>query len=306
MALSTLRMSGKLSASLTSAAAACLAVLACGSAQAASTYDASTGILRIIGTGEGLTPVSGSSPITDPNWQVTAFPTSGSFPSPAITTPRPVYIPGTTPPSWYDGNPPSGNNTANNPVSGVGFDSGSTYRWATVLGTGTGESPFNTGEVPGNNAYSYVVSTDFTVTQAGIYTFNSNMSGDNRIAVYLGGTPTATTPPYSGLNSATNPFGYTISGGQLLAASSTGPATLTSTVGPKVFLNPGNYALNYLITDFYTAGQANSYGGTGLLVSTSYFERSVPGPLPLLGAGAFFAHSRRLRRRVKAGQVAAS
>lgn len=293
-------MSGKLSASLTSAAAACLAVLACGSAQAASTYDASTGILRIIGTGEGLTPVSGSSPITDSNWQVVAFPTSGSFPSPAITTPRPVYIPGSTPASWY---PTS--NTTNVPIPGTGFDSSSIYRWSTVGDLGTGRSPFNSGEITGNPNYSYVVSTTFNVTEAGNYTFNSNMSGDNRVSVYLGGTPTLntdTTTPYSTGTDTTNPYGYSITGGQLLDSAVAGADKLRTSSVPNIFLNAGIYTLNYLVTDFYTAGTANSYGATGLLVSTTYFEREVPGPLPLVGAGVFFAHSRRLRRRIKASQ----
>jgi len=305
MALRDLRMSKKFSTGLLSAATACLALLTCGSAQAASVYDASSGILRIIGTGEGLTPVPGSSPITDPNWQLTAFPISGNFPNPAITTSRALYIPGTTPGSFYPGTVPSNPNTTNQPIPGVDFDSGSTYRWATVIGDGLATSPFNSNNIPNNPNYSYVVSTDFTVEESGTYTFNYNFSGDNRAAIYLGGTPTATTPSFISTtdNPPTNPFGYVISGGQLLAASTQGPGFLRSGIGPNVSLAAGTYTLNYLVTDFYTS---NSYGFTGLLVSTTYFEKNVPGPLPLLGAGAFFAHTRRLRRRIKAGNTAVS
>ncbi len=38
-----------------------------------------------------------------------------------------------------------------------------------------------------------------------------------------------------------------------------------------------------------------------IFVQTSRDQESVPGPLPLLGAGAAFGYSRRLRRRLKAG-----
>ncbi|MEI7952246.1 MAG: hypothetical protein WCH37_06175, partial [Synechococcaceae cyanobacterium ELA182] len=210
------------------------------------------------------------------------------------------YIPGNTPSAWY-----LAPNTTNLGIPGVGFDSGSTYRWASVNSNNNANSYFSTGDITGNPNYSYVVSTDFSVTEAGTYTFNSNMSGDNRIAVYLGGTPTATTSPYTSntTNPPTNPFGYVISGGRLLAATTLGPGYLQNNIVPNVSLATGTYKLNYLVTDFYLS---SSYGSTGILVSTTYFERNVPGPLPLLGAGAFFAHTRRLRRRIKAGNTAVS
>jgi hypothetical protein len=213
-------------------------------AQADSVYDASTGILRIIGTGEGISPGTGAQ---YPNWKLVAFPTSGSNLTPAITTPRDVYIPGTTPAVWYPGS-----NTTNQGISGVGFAFGSTYHWATVIGDGTPISPFNPGDIPNSLNYSYVVSTDFTATEAGTCTFNYNMSGDNRIAVYLGGTPTATASPYisNTTNPPTNPFDYVISGGQLLAFSTKGPGFLTSGIGPGISLAAGTYTLNYLVIDF--------------------------------------------------------
>jgi hypothetical protein len=298
MALRDLRMSKKFTTGLLSAATACLALLTCGSAQADSVYDASTGILRIIGTGENISPGAG---VQDSNWQLVAFPTSGGVPNPAITTPIDVYIPGNTPSAWYPGSNPT-----NQGISGVGFDSGSTYRWASVNSNNNANSFFSTGDITGNPSYSYVVSTTFDVTEAGTYTFNYNMSGDNRVSVYLGGAPLATTSPYSGSTGTSNPFGYVINGGQLLAATTAGPANLKSGTGPDISLATGTYTLNYLVTDFYSGSPSNSYGLTGLLVSTTYFERNVPGPLPLLGAGAFFAHSRRLRRRIKAGNTAVS
>ncbi|MCX5948191.1 MAG: hypothetical protein NTY67_08455 [Cyanobacteria bacterium] len=295
MALSDLRMSKKFSTGLFSAATACLALLTCGSAQADSVYDASSGILRIMGTGESITPGAG---VQDSNWQLVAFPTTATVPNPAITTPVDVYIPGNTPAAWYPGSNPT-----NQGISGFGFDSGITYRWASVNSNNNANSFFSTSDITGNPSYSYVVSTTFDVTEAGTYTFNYNMSGDNRVSVYLGGAPFATTSPYSGSTGTFNPFGYVINGGQLLAATTLGPGNLKSGSGPDIGLAAGTYTLNYLVTDFYTS---NSYGGTGLLVSTTYFQKNVPGPLPLLGAGAFFAHSRRLRRRIKAGNAAVS
>jgi hypothetical protein len=295
MTLRNQRMSKKIGTGLFSAATACLALLTCGSAQADSVYDASSGILRIIGTGESITPGAG---VQDSNWQLVAFPTTGSVPNPAITTPVDVYIPGNTPSAWY---PTS--NTTNLGIPGVGFDSGSTYHWASVNSNNNAKSYFSTGDITGNPSYSYVVSTTFAVTEAGTYTFSYNMSADNRVSVYLGGAPLATTSPYSGSTGTSNPFGYVINGGQLLAATTQGPSNLKSGSGPDISLAAGTYTLNYLVTDFYAS---DSYGRTGLLVSTTYFQRNVPGPLPLLGAGAFFAHTRRLRRRIKAGNAAVS
>ena len=41
-----------------------------------------------------------------------------------------------------------------------------------------------------------------------------------------------------------------------------------------------------------------------MAISNTYAQTEVPGPLPLLGAGAAFGFSRRIRNRIKGARLA--
>ncbi|MFM7086887.1 MAG: hypothetical protein ACKOXO_07860 [Cyanobium sp.] len=277
-----------------------LASLTPGAARAASEYDASTGVLRIIGTGEGLTslttpafgpPVLGS----DPNWRVIAI-SNNIFPA-SVAAPAPFYIPTITPSVWYPGS-----NTTNVPVSGIG--DGKTYRWGTYAvypnaqgypgssGTataGTANAYFSTSSADPNptspqpNPYTYIVSTSLTVVKPAYYRFNFNVASDNRVQIFLNGNV-----------DFTSEFSPTITGGTLLGATTVGPANLVAG-SSDVLLTVGTHNLNYVVQDLYSN---STFGQTGLLVGTTNFTE-VPAPLPLLGAAAAFLQARQLRRRIK-------
>lgn len=256
------------------------------------------GRIRIFGTGEGITPNS-TTVQRDANWQIIAYPTTNGTPSPNTppAPPQSLYIPNSTLPFYTNTTGTPGTSTTNAGAKGVAsFDSSITYRWGTANPNNTATSPAF-GTFTGNPTYSYVVQTTYNVTKTGIYNFETNLSGDNRVTVYLGGTPQATTAPFTTGTNFTNPYGFTIQNGNLLGSTTAGPVGFYKITANNISLTAGsNFTLNYLVSDFANA----NYGGNGLLVSTTFFsEAPVPGPVPALGACAFFAYSRKLRRRIK-------
>ncbi|MEB3319885.1 MAG: hypothetical protein VKI63_02975 [Cyanobium sp.] len=148
--------------------------------------------------------------------------------------------------------------------------------------------------------YSYIVRTSFTPSKNGFYTFSTQIAADNFIQVFLGGSITnadTRTPGIGGtgiliaqLNNGTNTGGLF------------GTIT-TSTSTSDIWLNAGqNYDLNYVVRDNLAA--ANTFGSTGLIVApTAFVWSEVPGPLPLLGIGAFLRQSRRMRRKIAAPKL---
>jgi hypothetical protein len=65
---------------------------------------------------------------------------------------------------------------------------------------------------------------------------------------------------------------------------------------------PSNILTELYILDTANAGTVVNGGNVQRYVNT--FRQGVPGPLPLLGAGAAFSFTRKLRRRVKTFRMA--
>ena len=109
------------------------------------------------------------------------------------------------------------------------------------------------------------------------------------------------TPGWSTFSNFVNGNGIDVAGGQVTGADVFFSNTFDG--GQSLFL--GNQ--NNLTTALGTASAADSVGHlnetsnspTNSLLFTPASPASVPGPLPLFGAGAAFGWSRRLRRRIK-------
>lgn len=161
----------------------------------------------------------------------------------------------------------------------IGLWSGSPL---TVGGTVTG---FQGNDVNGSGVFR---TADFTLTPSG--TFNTASVG--------GIFASAFAPPVS-LSSVTSfIIEGTYNGGNPGGVFNIG-------LGSIPFSTPG---LTGGVGTFPTAGAlATALGGSGQpRVFGGFFVTEVPGPLPLAGAGAAFAWSRSLRRRIKASKVFAS
>jgi hypothetical protein len=153
---------------------------------------------------------------------------------------------------------------------------------------------------PGLDYYSYIAQTIFTPSITGIYSFEANNAADNYIEVFLGGAvsdPAGLKPDITGVEKL------------LSLADENGPGLFLTTVSRTasgIALTVGQqYFLNYVIRDNATKqGTTDSFGSTGFIVGTTAFTLQdpppppVPGPLPVLGVGAFLHQARRLRRRI--------
>lgn len=146
--------------------------------------------------------------------------------------------------------------------------------------------------------YNWILQKEFAVSQSGYYSFSMEAGADNEAKVWLDGNVVAR----NGVTFATTPgFTYNnvadIDGGVLLGSRpQTGDGATTAynvallAGGPsRVYLTAGTHKISIVISD--------GWSGTGAFVGTTSFEL-VPGPLPVLGAGAAFGWSRRLRRRI--------
>jgi len=225
-------------------------------------------------TGQTITKPTGGTVGTDANWNIFQLPNntnSGSLPSPA-------NIPTDTTRVWIGSGP---TNTVDD-NNGATID-GTTYRW---ISPSTSIQAL-TADVPGNNQslgvadFNYILKQEFTVNDAGYYFVSIYLTGDNQTDFYVNGSVSggATLTP-------------TITGGTLVGSSDTTPGNLgrISNILNYVYLNAGTNNAYLVVND------KGSF--TGVLASNANFDRDVPAPLPLLGAGAAFGWSRRLRRRI--------
>lgn len=83
-----------------------------------------------------------------------------------------------------------------------------------------------------------------------------------------------------------------------LIPASPGP-TLTSTNGSKVATTAVNDATKINVNTSFVSTVPAQYDSISLTFDQRPKSTTVPGPLPLLGAGAAFAYSRKLRSRIK-------
>lgn len=299
-----------------------------GAARASFTIDGTT--INIWGTGrtaddsgvvQGDTNMSANQSISEATWKLIAFPNAFiEDPHKLDVNNGPLYIPSTVPSGWAG---QVGTPTGNRPVLGT---DGKLYRWITYANwAGSTSSSFGTPTqgyaqsyfIPnalgpavtalpvtyGANPvqyYSYIAQTKFTPNKTGLYYFNTSIAADNFIEVYLGGSVTYD----SAVVESASSYAPQISGGtkltQLAPANGSGlfSTLVTRDTNQNVFLEANQeYTLNYVVRDnAVISGGNNTFGSTGFIVaSTSFIE--VPGPLPLLGVGAFLHHARRLRRR---------
>lgn len=180
----------------------------------------------------------------------------------------------------------------NNPPFVAGGSPPTTMKF-TVNGASTpsaGQFTFNTAQLataltPPDNYYYARGEFSFNWT----WTFANGTLGSGNPFTYFADT-----------NIATNLWTYT---GSLNILDATNPANYTTSgTTPSVSVASGN------VFGFRLASASSSpfYGLAEATISnftfTAYFEE-VPGPLPLAGAAAGFAWSRRLRKRLKLSQV---
>lgn len=113
------------------------------------------------------------------------------------------------------------------------------------------------------------------------YDFAFSGTADNFLSVFIGGTPTAT-------GTSQLP---TVTGGTQIGFETVGLGRLFTYVG-SASLTAGTAKVYLVVKDKGLF--------TGVIISEE--AKLVPAPLPLLGAGAAFGWSRRLRRRVRGVQ----
>lgn len=127
---------------------------------------------------------------------------------------------------------------------------------------------------------------------------------------------TGVTGTYTRFNTGVDDGTYTITGLSQYAGASntfqwdgTNPSPLISDGGGISFtFSEVNQNVNIFFSN-ESFGGVNTIisqfgpGTAGTITSSTLAPQDVPGPLPLLGAGAAFGWSRRLRRRLKAGSV---
>jgi len=166
-----------------------------------------------------------------------------------------------------------------------------TWNWSATGPVGSAQGTFTTA---GTTAQAGVTETITGVT--GTYT-RSNTPPNNTID---NGTYTIT--GLSSFQSADNTFKWDGSNASLLIANNNG--ILFSFANTNSELNIFPSSAGYGAVAFF--GSTFS-GNDGVITSSTLVpqqpQQDVPGPLPLLGAGAAFTWSRRLRRRPKTGSV---
>lgn len=298
-----------------------------GAARASFTIDGTT--INIWGTGrtnddsdvvQGATNIPASQSIPEATWTLIAFPNAFiQDPYKLDVNNGPLYIPSPVPGNWAG---QAGSPTGNRPVLG---SDGKLYRWITyanwadstpssfgtptqgyaqsyfipaALGPAVSPLPVTYNADP-LQYYSYIAQTKFTPVKSGLYYFNTSIAADNFIEVYLGGNVTYDPGVVASASSHTPQ----ISGGTKLAqlAPVNGGGLfanlVTQDTDQNVYLEANQeYTLNYVIRDNAVNNGADTFGSSGFIVATTSFIE-VPGPLPLLGVGAFLHHARRLRRR---------
>jgi uncharacterized repeat protein (TIGR03803 family) len=191
-------------------------------------------------------------------------------------------------------------------------------RLASFTGTGNGSYPY-AALTPSGNGTFYGTASEGGVDNLGtIFEFNPTGGTITRLASFTGGINGTGTSPYATLTPSGNNtfYGTATSGG----ANNTGTlfefnptnSTITRLASFTIGVTgPGNEPFAALTPSgnntFYgttTNGGANS-SGTIFEFNPGNDSAAVPGPLPLLGAGAAFGWSRQLRRRVKLQQPGA-
>jgi hypothetical protein len=93
---------------------------------------------------------------------------------------------------------------------------------------------------------------------------------------------------------------YTALGGTLLGSITFTQTGAGSSKTPELDLWPTYELKNLYIVDSYTV----TGGNAAIDKITNTYNSEVPGPLPILGAGAAFGFSRKLRNRIKAARTA--
>lgn len=224
-------------------------------------------------SGQTTSKPTGSTNGTDVNWSVIQYATNAGSP------PAAAQVPVNTPNPWIGSVTGQSDDNNGSTINGV------TYRW---ISPSTAINAAST-SVPGNNVnpntglsdYNYILRQTFNVTTPGRYWLSLNLIGDNEASFYINGS-------IVGGNTA-NP---SISGGTLIGRSDATAGNLgrNYTVANWTTLNAGTNTAYLVVRDF------GSF--TGVLASNVTFTQDAPGPLPLLGAGAAFGWSRRLRRRI--------
>ena len=234
-------------------------------------------------SGQTITKPTGSTPGTDANWQIIQYPSNAGSP------PTAALLPTNTPNPWIGSVSGQADDNNGSTIDGV------TYRWISSSPSADARSI----TVPGNNVtppppspygglgdFTYILQQTFNVTNPGPYQLSLNLISDNKASFYINGSIVG--------GNTTKP---SIAGGTLIGSSDTGAGNLGKnyTIANWATLNAGVNTAYIVVEDL---GQF-----TGVLSSNVSFSQDVPGPLPLLGAGAAFNWSRRLRRRLQAGST---
>jgi hypothetical protein len=271
-------------------AAACLALPLLAAAPALAL------VVTIPGTGQNSAKPIGSAG-TDSAWQVVQLPSVVNGSPTTGTPPYSAWIPANVPAPWLGSGINSGVGTDNNNGVTIGAN---TYRWVSASDNDREfapcapvGSPYDTNSsnfitcptTQPYSAYSYILKQDFTVPVADTYVVDLGISGDNESMVYI-----------NGLIDQTNTQNPTITGGTFIGSSEQAAGNLgrLTNLSSNVFLNAGTNSAYIVVRDYFAF--------TGV-ISTQFTITTydAPGPLPLLGAGAAFGWSRRLRRRLRAG-----
>ncbi|MGI9213971.1 MAG: cadherin domain-containing protein, partial [Methylococcaceae bacterium] len=198
------------------------------------TADDIDGYYALFGSGQNVNLSSGYQP--DPNWVVVALPTGSSVTS---TVPYNADVPQNVVGVYY------GANTGVNGSQGGITVGDNKYFWI---------APSSTTGAIHSGSYNWIVAQQFTVPQAGTYTFNFPASGDNELQFFINGA----------VNTA-DPVKPTITGGTQV-----GPLAGNFTT---VYQFTGTATLNAVVNTAYMV--LNDYGGeTAALIGRSSFRSS--------------------------------
>jgi len=241
-------------------------------------------VVTIPGTAQNSTKPIGSSG-SDSAWQVVQLPNVVNSTPTTGTPPYSAWIPANVPAPWIGSGISSGVGSDNNNGVTIGAN---TYRWVSASDNAREFAPCASAPCPTTppfSSYAYILKQDFTIPFAGRYVVDLGLSADNIAEVYI-----------NGLVDQTNTQNPTITGGSLLGKTdqTIGNLGRLTNISNDVVLNAGTNSAYIVVRDYF--------GFTGV-ISTQFTVTTfdAPGPLPLLGAGAAFGWSRRLRRRLRAG-----
>ena len=139
--------------------------------------------------------------------------------------------------------------------------------------------------LPVNKEYSFIF-TPVTQNLTGTGSFSYGITITNPSNTFLNAFARV-----DGSNASGDTYTNTLTSAQLVGSSVTGPSAAN---GPNLVFNPVNgvTATTFLNSWSVTQGSIASLGN-------GFRQQDVPGPLPLLGAGAAFGFSRKLRKRIK-------